>query len=179
MKLGRNMELVPGIARIPSPWYQGVTVCIQNGLLVIGKSRPSKNGRQSDWWPQNTENAKNPRPATLGASPGFDTFVGFLRLGSQKNPAIPPLNKAIIPWRLLGYTILVLEAVFRFRFKSRMQPCIQSQAEVKKRILSLKLTQPLLLIHCRQNKLSVKQATMRLYELTNYYLLPCCNYYVK
>ena len=93
------MELGPFIDRILGPRVLRRSSLQNNGPLVLGRSRPSKNGRRSDRWPQNVGKVKNPRPEHLGASPSINTFVGFPLLRSQNRPTIPSLNISIIPWK--------------------------------------------------------------------------------
>ena len=70
---------------------------------MLGRSRTSKNGRRSNHWPQNTKKVVNPRPAHLGASLGFITFVGFPKIGSQIQASLlwelvmPPVNGQPLP----------------------------------------------------------------------------------
>ena len=103
-----------------------------NRHLLPRSSRPPKNRRRSDRWPQKAKKVRNPRPAPLVASQGLSNFVGFTWIGLQKRPPIPPLNIAIIPWRLLGHTVFVLKAGSHLRVQYRMKSCIQSCAGVKK-----------------------------------------------
>ena len=97
MKLDQNRELAPGIARILCPLGLGISSSQKNEPLVLGRSRPPKNGRRSDHQPQNTGNIQKMRPAPLGASAGFDALVEIHQIISKNGPAIPPLNISIIP----------------------------------------------------------------------------------
>ena len=60
------------------------------------------------------------------------TFVLSPWLGSQNQTTVPPINIAIIPWNILGHTVLVFNYVSHSRFQSWMQLCIQSCTGFKK-----------------------------------------------
>ena len=92
--------------------------------LVIGRYRPPKNGRRPEHQTKKTGKVKTPRPAPLGAIPGFDTFVRFPWIGSQNRPVTLPLNKAKSPWCQLGHTILVFKSGSHFRVQYWTQSCI-------------------------------------------------------
>ena len=146
MKLGCKKDLDPSIAHIWGDLVFGRSRLLKNGSLMLGKSRMWKNRRRSDRRPQNTRRVEIPRSAHLGASLGFNTFVGFPRISSQNWPVIPPLNIAIILWWRLGHTVIVIKDGSHFRAQSRMQLFIQSCTGVNKIFLPYQLTWHLLLV---------------------------------
>ena len=116
IKLGCKKEIGQGITRI---W----------GALGPRRSRPSK-----VWETVRLYFPKYGESAPLGASRGSATFFGFTWLDSQNWPVIPPLNIAIIPWRKLGRTVLIIKAISHLRVQYQIQLCIQSCAGVNNRL---------------------------------------------
>ena len=73
-----------------------------------------KTGRGPIWESQNTGKVKNTETVPLGAGRGFQFCRPLPRRGSCICPTVPSLNMAIIPWRRLGHTVLVIKAGSHF-----------------------------------------------------------------
>ena len=98
---------------------------------------------------------------TLGTSSNYSNLFLCLWSVSRNRPTVSPLNITIIPWRLLGPTVIVITAVYYFQIKYLIQLHIQSFAGVKKILLPWQLIYPTSNFHCSQNLVWVRYATTR------------------
>ena len=91
------------------------------GWMVQLLGRDEKTGYSRTVWPQKDGRDKTGGPAPIGARKAMFSYRKCFHGKSRKNwPAVPPLNKDIIPWRLLGHTVLVFQAGSHFQVQSRI-----------------------------------------------------------